>query len=599
MKHRMTEPPHFEDVTLSAPVSESPAVEPLLLEVSDVVNSTLDLDASLSRVAELVRKVIDYEIFAIFLLNPKTQELFPRFQIGYPASLAETLQIKVGQGVIGQAAEKREAVLVRDVRGDQNYVHGVPNVGSELAIPLIVKKRVIGVIDIEAREANYFTEEHARLLTLVASRMAVAIENARLHTRTSRQARSLLLLNEISREMTSILNLDQLLAQIAELLKRLIDYQMFSILLVDPSGNKLQHRYTQRFGKDVRLKHDIPLGRGLVGYAAQQRIAVVVPDVKSEPRYVLVNPETRSEMCVPLVYKDKVIGVIDLEHTRKGYFTEDHKRTMVTLAAQVAVSIENARLYEQLERQERRLERELGLAHELQLRLLPAQCPILDNLEMAAKFVPARAIGGDLYDFLPYTLSRLGIAIGDVSGKGAAAALYAALVSGIIRSHAAAEPSPEEMLTVVNFGLNERPIDAQFVALIYAVWDDRARQLHVANSGLPRPIRVHHGHVSTMQLTGMPLGLFSDAQAEEHTFQADPGDLFVFFSDGIPDARSRDGAAFGHTRIEEIILSCKDDSAQVVVDRIFHAVSEHAAGAEPFDDQSVVALRVKEGSNLL
>ncbi len=590
----MSEPPHSEQTASNASSRELPPVELFLLEVADVVNSTLDLDAALSRVAELVRRVIDYEIFAIFLLNTKTQELFPRFQIGYPTSLAETLQIKVGEGVIGQAAETRQAVLVRDVRTSDTYVDGVPNVGSELAIPLIVKKRVIGVIDIEARESNYFTEEHARLLTLVASRMAVAIENARLHTRTSRQARSLLLLNEISREMTSILNLDQLLTQVAELLKRLIDYQMFSILLVDASGRKLQHRYTQRFGKDVRLKHDIPLGQGLVGYAAQQRVAVLVADVKSEPRYVMVNPETRSEMCVPLVYKDKVIGVIDLEHTRRGYFTEDHKRTMITLAAQVAVSIENARLYEQLERQERRLERELGLAHELQLRLLPAQTPVLDNLELAARFEPARAIGGDLYDFLPYTMSRLGIAIGDVSGKGAAAALYAALVSGIIRSHAAAEPSPEEMLTVVNFGLNERPIDAQFVALIYAVWDDKTRQLHVANSGLPRPIRCHHGHVSTMQLIGIPLGLFEDAQAEEHSFQAEPGDLFVFFSDGIPDARSRGGEAFGHERIEEIVLRCANDSAQLVVDSIFQAVTTFAAGAEPFDDQSVVVLRVKD-----
>ncbi len=120
---------------------------------------------------------------------------------------------------------------------------------------------MIGVIDIEAREKGYFTEEHKRLLTLIASRMASGIENARLHTRITRQARTLLLLNEIARELTSILNLDELLKRIAELLNRLIDYQMFSILLLDQAGEKLQHRFAQRFEERLHLKHDIPLGR--------------------------------------------------------------------------------------------------------------------------------------------------------------------------------------------------------------------------------------------------------------------------------------------------------------------------------------------------
>ena len=362
---------------------------------------------------------------------------------------------------------------------------------SELAIPLITKNRVIGVIDIEAREPGYFNEEHVRVLTLVASRMAAGIENAQLYTRTTKQARILLLLNEIARELTSILNLDELLGRIAELVRRLIDYQMFSILLLDASGEKLQHRFSLRFNENIHLKHEIPLGRGLVGSAAESKQAVLVPDVTKDARYVEANPETRSELAVPLVYKDKVIGVLDLEHTRRGFFTEEHQRTMTTLAAQIAIAVENARLYEEIERQERRLERDLALARELQGRLLPQTNPKLAHLDVAAKFVPARAIGGDLYDFIPYSMSRLGIVIGDVSGKGAPAAIYAALVSGIIRSHAPIEPGPAEMLSAVNLSLAERRIEAQFVSIIYAVWDDEHRTLTVANSGLPRPIYVH------------------------------------------------------------------------------------------------------------
>lgn len=568
-------------------------VESLLLDVADVLATSLDLDTTLRRVAEVVRKVIDYEIFAILLLNEKTQELRFRFQIGYPHEFAERTRIKVGEGVTGIAAQTRQPVLIEDVRTDPRYIEGVPNVCSELAIPLITKNRVIGVIDIEAREPGAFTEEHQRVLTLVASRMAAGIENAQLYTRTTKQARILLLLNEIARELTSILNLDELLGRIAELVRRLIDYQMFSILLLDPSGEKLEHRFSLRFNENIHLKHEIPLGRGLVGAAAQSKEAVLVPDVSKDPRYVQANPETKSELAVPLIYKSKVVGVLDLEHTRRGFFTEEHKRTMTTLAAQIAIALENARLYEEIERQERRLERDLSLARELQGRLLPQTNPKLAHLDVAAKFVPARAIGGDLYDFIPYSMSRLGIVIGDVSGKGAPAAIYAALVSGIIRSHAPIEPAPAEMLAAVNLSLAERRIEAQFVSIIYAVWDDDNRTLTVSNSGLPRPIYVHNGQNEVIEVTGIPLGLFDEAEYDELQFRMKPGDMFVFFSDGILDARNRKGELFGRGRVEKIVGECTVESAACVVDSLFKAVAEHSAGVETFDDQTVVAIRVK------
>jgi len=568
-------------------------VDPLLLEVADVVNTTLDLDTTLRRVAELVRKVIDYEIFGILLLNEKTQELYFRFQVGYAREIAERMRIKVGEGVTGIAAQRREAILVDDVSTDRRYISAVPNVRSELAVPLIIKNRLIGVIDIESPQPNHFTEEHKRLLTLIASRMAVGIENARLYTRTTRQARTLVLLNEIARELTSILNVDELLKRIAELLSRLIDYQIFSILLLDATGEKLQHRFSQRFQENIQLKHEIPLGRGVVGYAAQHKEAVLVPDVNKDPRYIKTNPETRSELAVPLVYKDKVIGVLDLEHTRRGFFTDDHKRTVTTLAAQVAIAIENAQLYEQIARQEKRLERDLAMARQLQFRLLPPTLPKLSHLDIAAKFVPARAIGGDLYDFVSYSMSRTAIVVGDVSGKGAPAAIYAALVSGILRSHAPIEPGPAEMLSAVNFSLGERRIDGQFVSLIYAVWDDRNRTLQVANSGLPRPIYCHDGKIEVIEATGLPLGLFDDADYDELSFRAKPGDMFVFFSDGILDASNKAEELFGRERVGEIVAANPNASADEVVKLIFKAVAEHASGEEAFDDQTVVAIRVK------
>jgi len=572
----------------------SPALDSYLLEVADAVNTTLDLNTLLQRVSEMLKRFIDYEIFAILLLNEKTQELRIRFQVGHPPEVAERIRIKVGKGVTGRAVQTRQPVLVNDVAAEENFINSAPGVRSELAVPLIAKNRVIGVIDVEAAQPGAFTEEHKRLLTLFASRIAVGIENARLYTRVSRQARQLTLLTEISRELTSILNVDQLLRRIADLLTRIIDYQMFSILLLDASGSTLQHRFSLRFKESVQLKHDIPLGRGLVGYAAQHGEAVLAPDVSKDPRYIEANPETHSELCIPLIYKDKVIGVLDIEHTRRNYFNEDHVRILTTMAAQMAIAIENATLYERIARQEKRLEQDLALARELQFRLLPPKLPVFRNAEVASRFAPARQIGGDLYDFLKYSGEGVtAIAVGDVSGKGAPAAIYAALVNGIARSHAMEEPSAAGMLEAINLSLSERPIDGQYVSMIYAIWDDQQLTLQLANSGLPRPIHCRGGKVEEIQATGLPIGLFPSATYEELTLHCRRGDVFLFISDGILDATSANGQMFGRHRLEQIVQQNCKSGAEELVDAIFTAVSSHAEGVEAFDDQTIVALKVK------
>lgn len=576
----------------AASLSTLSNVEAFLLEVVEITNATLDLDTLLAAIGQATRKVIDYEIFSILLLNERTQELRMRFEIGHSQEVADRLRIRVGKGITGQAAERRESVLVNDVSREPNYINAHASVRSELAVPIIVKKRVVGVLDLQSRELGYFTEEHRRVLTLLAARIASGIENARLYTRVSRQAQTLSVLNEISRDLTSILDLDCLLERVGELLHKLIDYHMFGILLVDDSGQNLVHRFAVRFDKNVQIKDVMRLGRGLVGYAAQHKEAVLVPDVTRDPRYIMLNPESRSELCVPMILKDRVIGVLDLEHTKRGYFTDFHKRTLATLAAQVAVAIENARLYQRITQQEQRLERDLARAREIQLHLLPAACPVLANAQIAARYAPALAIGGDLYDFLNYSGGTLGIAVGDVSGKGAPAALFGALASGMLRSTVSSEPSAAEMLAALNLSLAERSLEANFICLLYALWDDEERSMQIANSGFPRPLFCHNGEITIVEAVGLPLGLFDDAQYDELTIAAAPGDLFVFFSDGILDAAGPDGEQFGRGRLEQVVAQTCNAPAEEIADALMTAVNRHSAGADPFDDQTVVVLKV-------
>lgn len=577
---------------------EEPRVNSLqidfLTRLADALNTTLDLQTLLHRVADLVRAVIDYRIFAILLLNDRTNELRMRFQIGHTQE-AERLRIRIGEGVVGQVAERREAMLINDVSTVSNYIDANPQVRSELAVPLVTKNRVIGVIDIQSEQSNYFRPEHLHLLQLTASRVAIAVENARLYTRISRQAQTLELLHEISRELTSILDPEHLLERVGNLVQRVIPYQMFAIWLLDEKRNMLVHRFSIRFGKTTYSFSDpVPLQRGLIGAAVSSRQTITVGDVRRDPRYIMVHPETRSEMAVPLIYKGKVLGVLDLEHTRPNFFNDDNAHAVSTLAAQLAIAIENASLYQRLTQEEQRLEEDLAMARKVQFRLMPQSVPAPAHAELAARFVPARTIGGDLYDFLDYGDGRTAIVLGDVSGKGAAAALYAALVSGIMRSLASQTPSPAEMLTALNDQLQERKLDAQYVTMLFAIWNDNDKTLQIANAGGCQPLFCRAKGVEPIQAAGIPLGMFPDVEYEEFTLSTQPGDMIVFFSDGMIDAENDREEMFDQDRLSEVLAKHRRCSASTMVESILKAVSAFQGGVEHFDDETLIALRVVE-----
>ena len=606
------------------PVPANPRTEPLqadfLHRLADALNTTLDLQALMHRVADLVRAVIDYRIFAILLLNDRTNELWMRFQTGHNPE-TERLRIKLGRGVTGTAARERRSILIEDVHLFEPYINANSEVLSELAVPLIVKNKVIGVIDIQSESPAFFTTEHQRLLEDVASRVAIAIENARLYTRVSRQAQTLAVLNDISREITSILDLDSLLESIGRLLKRVIDFQMFTILLWNDRTEQFEHRFSSRYGEQITRHRTVRLNEGLIGAAAAERTPVLATDVRKDPRYVAENPETRSELAVPLIYKGKVIGVLDLEHTRLNYYNEDHQRTLSTLAAQVAISIANASLYQRIHDEEQRMERDLEMARKVQLRLLPSSPPRPENAEISARFHAARAIGGDVYDFLDYGRestearetgvardgggspetggARIAIALGDVSGKAAPAALYAALVSGILRSLAPQHLSPAALLTALNDQLQERKLDAQYVTMLVALWDDGNRTLQVANAGSVQPLFVSRAptgevNVHTIKAVGFPLGLFPEVTYEEFTLSTRTGDLIVFFSDGIVDAENATGEMFGEERLCSLLqhTPAATSSSNSAIETIMEAVARFQSGTDHFDDETLVILRV-------
>ena len=573
-------------------VRVEPADLSYLVQLADALNTTLDLQTLLNRTSELVRAIINYRIFAIFLLNDRTHELRMRFQIGHTKE-AERMRFPLGKGIVGQVALTRQSILLNDVSTSPVYLPANPDVRSELAVPLIAKNRLIGVIDLESEKTDYFRPEHLHLLMLTASRIAQAIENARLYARVSRQAQTLTVLNEISMELTSILDLDPLLERVGQLLRRLIDYQMFTIMLLDDKGETLITRYAWRFGYSHAPLRRIPITSGLVGASVREWRVVNVPDVRKDPRYLEMNTETRSELIVPLFHKGRIIGVLDLEHTRTGFFNEEHERMLTTMAAQIAIAIENARLYQAVTRQEKQLERDIAMAREVQLRLLPEAAPVHTHADMAVRFLPARTIGGDLYDFLEYGPSQTAIVLGDVSGKAAPAALFAALVSGIMRSAANQHLQPAAMLGALNDALQERRLESQYVVMLFALWNDENQTLQLANSGAVQPIFCRAGESNPIRAEGFPLGMFPNVTYDEFSIATEPGDVVIFVSDGILDAENEQGEMYGEDRLASRICGERNRSALQIADAILADVTKFQDGRDRFDDETIIVLKVR------
>ncbi len=561
-----------------------------LLEVSAATSQTLDLDLLLANVAEIVQRVLPYDLFAILLYNERRQDLRIRYGVGHREEVVRALAVRLGEGITGAAAATREPVLVGDVRNDPRYLNTVDAVRTELAVPMTARGKLVGVIDLQSTRVNAYTLYDRSLMRLMAARVSVAIDNARLYRRVERQNRTLRTLAHISREFSSILDLNELLSKIASTMRELIDYDAFSILAVDQEARALRHLFSIRYDERVNIDN-VPLGKGITGAAAESREVVRVHDTAADPRYICSHPDIRSEVAVPLVVQDRVVGVMDLESNRIGHFTDDHVRTLALLGPQVASSVENARLYQELTMRERRMEEDLKAARELQRVLLPDAEPEIEGLESVVRLRPARGISGDIYDIVERVDGQTVIAFGDVSGKGAAAALYGGLMSGLLRTLAPRRRRPAELMRALNEALIERKVEARYVTLCVLLWDPATRQIVMANAGALPPMICRAGEILKLRVEGVPLGLLDAREYEEVTFAAEPGDVIVLYSDGITDHLNAAGTEYGRGRLALVVRGLWQASAIDLIGAIFRDLDQFST--TPFDDQTVLVMKVK------
>jgi phosphoserine phosphatase RsbU/P len=407
---------------------------------------------------------------------------------------------------------------------------------------------------------------------------------------------SLTLLYDVSRELTSILDRNELFSRIAKRVKTLVDYCLFSVMLWDEETAQLQNVFAVHYGEPIPTRFCVPLFKGITGHSAGERRAVRVDDVRLDPRYVEMpnSGAVRSELVIPLMLQDRLIGVLDLESVKVAAFTAENERLLGILSSYIAIALENSRLYASSQDHEQRLQDDLDTAREVQLQLLPQGLLEITGLDVSAKYLPARDLGGDFYDVMPYGLGRSALVVGDVSGKGTAAALYGSLAIGTLRENTrTTERNPQQMLAVLNRRLCGTGISPGFVAMLFAVYDELSGHLTIGNGGIPRPVLARNGEVKEICIDGTPLGLFHDIIYNEHTVKMEAGDILILASDGILESMNKEGEEFGFERLAAVLknFSAHGTSAEISAAILAATDAFSAKPSEPHDDRTLIVLR--------
>jgi phosphoserine phosphatase RsbU/P len=427
-----------------------------------------------------------------------------------------------------------------------------------------------------------------------------AIEGARtkpeqsVAARVAREGDLLALISKVGITLLASSTLDETLEQIVSLVFEAVPADRCLLMMRDGENEEMRVAVA-RLRDRVGEVGEIRVSRNVMDEVVMRGNSVLTSDAQHDPRFAsgtMVLQGVRSVLAVPLGVSDKVFGIIYADSPiAEGRFTEDHLKLLTTLASVAAIRVENAKLVEARFQQER-LERELQLASEIQQRFQPAAPPQIAGYELQGISFPCYEIGGDYYDFIRRADGRLVIALGDVSGKGTAAALLMSSLHAAIHAQTGSHDTLVDTVTAVNKYLAENIPPNRFVTLFFAELDPESGALSFLNAGHNPPLIVHAaGTVEQLSSGGLPLGIKGDAEYREGRTHLKHGDVLVIYSDGVTEAASPSGEEFGPTRLYEVVSRNVDASAAGIRDRIESAVTKFSQGTQAADDITLVIVK--------
>jgi sigma-B regulation protein RsbU (phosphoserine phosphatase) len=541
-----------------------------LYQVSTALAGTLSLPRVCNLIVEKTVELLGIPCCCLLIWDDLDKTFSLQSCFGLPPGFSET---EFQSCIAGPAVDKRRPILFylskegKDIAVDLLLRNN--NLGGTLSIPLVAKKKLLGVINCFVAQDDHITQSGMRLMKSFANQAAVAIERAHLHSEMKNKVRELATLFEVGKAITSTLDFELVLQAIAANVKSALQADGCSIMLLDSAGEILSIRTAMGLGKHCFGKK-IRLGRGVAGIAAKTGRPMVLVDAKNEEAELKFPASVRRDgmktlLSVPMFAKGRIIGLVNLYLKTVYYPSHAEMSLLTTLAGQAAIAIENARLYDE----------KLYISLLLKNMLMPEEKLRFPGLQIGHRYLASEELSGDYFDVIPIDERRVVFTIADVSGKGPGAAIYAARTKYILRAFAACRYKPCEVLKITNQLMGKETEGDKFLTLFYLEADLDRREIVYSAAGHEPPIfwDSRKGEVRLLEQEGMLIGVEPDVDFGESRMEVSPGDFVLFYTDGVMDARSPSGEFFGTGRLKDLVKEYSYLSPQTLVNKLFAVIS--------------------------
>jgi GAF domain-containing protein/anti-sigma regulatory factor (Ser/Thr protein kinase) len=583
-------PPSVPFAALSNPGNQPQQFSGNLQRVTEAALAYLDLDRLMALLLERIVEILDVDTSAILLLDEQTNELAARAARGLEEEVERGFRVPVGKGFAGRvAAEMRPVAIANLAPGDAvNPLLYEKRIRSLLGVPLIVEGRLIGVLHVGTLTPRVFDDDDTTILQVVADRVALAIDHARLfeaergaRTDAEQTLERLQQLQGVTDSTLAYLDLDNLLAVLLDRTAQMLGADTAVILLASEDGQMLTARAAKGLEEEVERGFTLPIGRGFAGRVANERRPVVLPEVTPE---VVVNPlmfekGVRSLLGVPMIVERRLIGVLHVGTLTPREFGESDIQLLQAVADRAALAIEHDRLFEQHR-----------VAQMLQRSLLPTELPQPPGLSFAARYLPAaakRLVGGDWYDVIEMPDGGVGVAIGDVVGHGVEAATLMGALRNALQAYALQGLSPAEIAPLLSrfAAAGDR---SQMATYLYGVVDPARTCFRFVNGSHPSPVLVQpDGSAAVVESTLLPpLGAPVMARVEDTRVRLEPGTTLVLYTDGLVERRGERLA----TRQEELreAAAAASIEPELLVESL---INRMLGGESPADDVAILTMQ--------
>ncbi|MBI5879580.1 MAG: SpoIIE family protein phosphatase [Chloroflexi bacterium] len=563
-----------------------------IAEVSQRVAGIYDLDELLAFTTALIKINFNYYHVEIYLL--RDDRLVHR--AGTVAGRGPLSGVKLDRtSIISAVARTAEPVLANDVKQEPRYLFdpAAPRTAAELVVPLSAEGKVLGVLEVQADEVNFFTPSDVFVIQTLADQVALALQEAELFASVQHEAYISNALLQVSDSMSSLTEVHDILNTLVRITPFLIGVRHGFVLRWDREsggwiGGESHGLCTECSEELVGLRfsaNSLASGDSLVG---------------AGPRVLTLNDDFALRwgidrlLVIPLVIRGTLLGAFCVDD--QAGLDERKTSLLVGMANQTAIAVEAAQL--EMERDRRvQLDQELTIGRAIQASLLPTHPPAVPGFDLAAIWLPARQVAGDFFDFVPLRDGKWGIVVADVSDKGVPAAIYMTLARTVVRSIAlgrASRRAPAQVLERANEIIVADTRSDLFVTVFYTVLDPAERVLECANAGHCPPLW-YRARTQTIEwfapMGGLPLGVIDSITLNSMSYRLEPGDIVVFYTDGVTEASSAAGDMFERERLRDVLTANQMHSARAIMDAIIDAVSDFVGGGEQADDLTIVVLK--------